>query len=127
MSRYAEQQRRTLIFVVLFFLFLTTAIGAVGYKSYRGYETQTRADTERWLSVVANAKADKVSEWHKNLLDYADLIYGNQAFASDVEAYLQNPNDTTARSRVRDELQAYQRRDEINRVDLLTPQGQNLF
>ncbi|MBI3738043.1 MAG: sensor histidine kinase [Chloroflexi bacterium] len=127
MSRYAEQQRRTLIFVFLFFLFLTTAIGAVGYKSYRGYEAQSRADTERWLSVVANAKADEVSGWHKNLLDYADLIYGNQAFSSDVATYLQNPHDAEARSRVCDELQAYQRRDEIDRVDLLNPQGQNLL
>jgi len=127
MSRYAEQQRRTLIFVFLFFLFLTTAIGAVGYKSYRGYEAQSRADTERWLSVVANAKADEVSGWRKNLLDYADVIYGNQAFSSDVAAYIQNPNNTEAGSRVRDELQAYQRRDEIDRVDLLNPQGQNLL
>ncbi|GEM_PF-6761213 len=126
-SQYAEQQRRTLILVVVFFLFLTTAIGAVGYKSYRGYEAQSRADTEHWLSMVANAKADAVNEWHKNLLDYADTIYGNEAFAKGASAYLQNPNDTKARARVRDELEAYQRRDEIDGIQLLNLQGQMLF
>lgn len=125
MNRYAEQQRRTLIFVVLFFLFLTAAIVAVGYKSYRGYEAESRADTEHWLSVIAKAKADAVSEWHTNLLNYGDLIYENQAFSSDVAAYFQYSYDTETQTRIREELQAYQRRDEIDGVALLNMQGQN--
>lgn len=127
MSRYAEQQRRTLIFVIVFFLFLTAAIGAVGYQSYRNYEAQSRAGTERWLFVVANAKADAVNEWRRNLLDYAALISENQMFSGDVASYLQNPDDAKARSRVRDELQSYQRRDEVDGVALLNPRGKKMF
>ena len=127
MTQYAEQQRRTLIFVVLFFVFLTAAIVAVGYKSYRNFEAQSRADTERWLSAAANAKADAVTAWQNDLLDYAGFVYKNQAFASIAAAYLQNPQDIEARALVLDELQAYQRRDEIDGIELLNPQGENLL
>jgi len=127
MTQYAEQQRRTLIFVVLFFVFLTAAIVAVGYKSYRNFEAQSRADTERWLSAAANAKADAVTAWQNDLLDYAGFVYKNQAFASIAAAYLQNTQDIEARALVLDELQAYQRRDEIDGIELLNPQGGNLL
>jgi len=127
MTQYAEQQRRTLIFVVLFFVFLTAAIVAVGYKSYRNFEAQSRADTERWLSAAANAKADAVTAWQNDLLDYAGFVYKNQAFASIAAAYLQNTQDIEARALVLDELQAYQRRDEIDGIELLNPQGENLL
>ncbi|OGO75644.1 MAG: hypothetical protein A3K45_00215 [Chloroflexi bacterium RIFOXYC12_FULL_59_14] len=127
MTQYTEQQRRSLIFVVLFFVFLTAAIVAVGYKSYRNFEAQSRADTERWLSAVANAKADAVTAWQSDLLDYAGFVYKNQAFASIAAAYLQNPQDIEARARVLDELQAYQRRDEIDGIELLNSQGGNLL
>ena len=127
MTQYAEQQRRTLIFVVLFFVFLTAAIVAVGYKSYRNFEAQSRADTERWLSAAANAKADAVTAWQNDLLDYAGFVSKNQAFASIAAAYLQNTQDIEARALVLDELQAYQRRDEIDGIELLNPQGGNLL
>ncbi|HSQ39509.1 MAG TPA: hypothetical protein VLM78_05065, partial [Anaerolineales bacterium] len=127
MTRYAEQQRRTLIFVVLFFIFLTATIGAIGYRSYRNFEAQARADTERWLSVVANAKADAVAAWQNNLLDYAGFIHENQAFSSAVTAYLQNAQDLEARTHILDELQAVQRRDEIDGIALLNLQGKNLL
>ena len=127
MTQYAEQQRRTLIFVVLFFIFLTATIGAVGYKSYRNFEAQSRADTERWLSAAANAKADAVTAWQNDLLDYAGFVYKNQAFASIAAAYLQNTQDIEARAHVLDELQAYQRRDEIDGIELLNSQGGNLL
>ena len=127
MTQYTGQQRRSLIFVVLFFVFLTAAIVAVGYKSYRNFEAQSRADTERWLSAAANAKADAVTAWQNDLLDYAGFVYKNQAFASIAAAYLQNPQDIEARARVLDELQAYQRRDEIDGIELLNSQGGNLL
>ena len=127
MTRYAEQQRRTLIFVVLFFIVLTATIGAVGYKSYRNFEAQSRTDTERWLSAVANAKADAVAAWQNDLLDYAGFVYKNQAFSSLAATYLQNTQDVEARVRVLDELQAYQRRDEIDGIELLDSQGENLL
>jgi signal transduction histidine kinase len=127
MTQYTGQQRRSLIFVVLFFVFLTAAIVAVGYKSYRNFEAQSRTDTERWLSAVANAKADAVTAWQSDLLDYAGFVYRNQAFASIAAAYLQNPQDIEARARVLDELQAVQRRDEIDGIELLNSQGGNLL
>lgn len=127
MTRYAEQQRRTLVFVVLFFIFLTATIGAIGYKSYRNFEAQSRADTERWLTVAANARADDVAAWQRDLLEYAGFVYKNQGFSSIAAAYLQNPQDIEARTRVLDELQAYQSRDEIDRIDLLNSQGGNLL
>ena len=127
MTRYAEQQRRTLIFVVLFFIVLTATIGAVGYKSYRNFEAQSRADTERWLSVAANVRGDAVIAWQNNLLDYAGFVHKDQAFSSAVAAYLQNTQDVEARARVLDELQAVQRRDEIDGIDLLNLQGENLL
>lgn len=127
MSRYAEQQRRTLVFVVLFFILLTGTIGAVGYKLYRDYEAQSYADTERWLTTVANSKADAVRVWHTNLLDYAGLIQEDREFSNSVAAYLQDPQDVDASARILDKLQAYQHRDEIDGVELLNPQGESLF
>jgi signal transduction histidine kinase len=127
MTLYAKQQRRTLIFVVLFFVFLTATIGAVGYKSYRNFEAQSRADTERWLSIAASAKAEALTAWQSDLLDYAGLLYNNQAFSNSIAAYLRNAQDIEARTTVLDELQAVQRRDEIDGIDLLDSQGVNLL
>jgi signal transduction histidine kinase len=127
MTQYAKQKRRTLVFVILFFIILTATIVAVGYKSYRNFEAQARADTERWLAVVANAKADEVTAWQNNLLDYADFVYKNQAFSSLAAAVLQNTQNVEARARVLNELQAVQRRDEIDGIDLLDLQGKILL
>ncbi|MBI5936176.1 MAG: sensor histidine kinase [Chloroflexi bacterium] len=127
MSAYAVQQRRTLIFVVVFFVLLTATIGAVGYTSYRNFETQTRAETERWLSVASETKADAVSVWHNDLMDYAALIRENQTLASAAASLLKDPQNAETSALLRDDLNNYKKRDEVSAIELLDPRGSRLI
>jgi len=126
MTIYAAQKRRTLTFVVLFFLFLTVTIGGVGYKSYRNFEAQSRADTARWLSVVANTKADSVIAWQNDLLSTAGFLYKNSVLPGATAIYLRNPQDAQARSSILAALEPLQDRDEIDGIDFLNTRGENI-
>ncbi len=127
MSAYAVQQRRTLIFVVVFFMLLTATIGAVGYKSYRNFESQTRAETERWLSVVSETKADAVSAWHNDLMDYAALIRANRTLASAAASLFNEPQNAETSALLHDDLSVYKERDEVSALELLDSRGNRLI
>jgi len=126
MNAYAAQQRRTLIFVVLFFILLATTIAAIGYRSYRNFETQTRAETERWLNVVSGAKADAVNAWRGDLLDFASLIQKDRALHSAIASAFQKPPDPQASAQILAELETYAQRDEVSLIEALDAQGKRL-
>ncbi|MBV6397106.1 MAG: hypothetical protein HFACDABA_02711 [Anaerolineales bacterium] len=126
MNAYAAQQRRTLIFVILFFILLATTIAAIGYRSYRNFETQTRAETETWLNIVSGVKADAVNAWHADLLDFANLIQQDRALDRAIASAIQNAPAPQAPAQILAELEVYAQRDETGLIEALDPQGKRL-
>jgi signal transduction histidine kinase len=124
MQSYARQQRRTLLISIVLFAVLAAIIITVGYRSYRNFEAQSRTEAENWLSITENSKLNGLANWRKNLLNYANLIYKNQAFSDSVALYFENEQDAQTKENILQWLQAYQENSELDRVDLLGIQGE---
>ena len=123
MKPYAEKQRRTLIIAIFLFLLLAATIIAVGYRYYRNFESQSRAEAEVWLSTIENSKLSGLADWRRDLLHYANFIYENQAFSDSVALYFKDKGDVAAKEAILHWLEAYQKNDEFDRIYLLDAQG----
>jgi len=88
MKQYAEKQKRTLIISIFIFLLLAVGIIAVGYKSYRKFELQSRAQAESRIATITKSKINGLTDWREDLLDDANFIYKNPAFSNLTGRYL---------------------------------------
>jgi PAS domain S-box-containing protein len=86
-------------------LYLVMALVAVailvgGYLFYRDQEQQMRQRIEGGLSIMAQLKADQITEWRAERLMDANMLAGSPFFAEGVAKYLASPTDTEAKDKV---------------------------
>jgi PAS domain S-box-containing protein len=79
---------------------VAAVILAGGYLLYHFQEQQTRQRTESGLSIVAESKADQISEWRAARLVDANTLAGSPSFTDTVAAYIATPTDNEARDKV---------------------------
>jgi PAS domain S-box-containing protein len=79
---------------------VATVILAGGYLIYHFQEQQTLQRTESGLAVVAQSKADQVSEWRAARLVDANTLAGSPSFTDTVAAYMASPMDNEIRDKV---------------------------
>jgi PAS domain S-box-containing protein len=123
MKQYAEKQKRTLIISIFVFLLLAAGISIVGYKSYTGFELQSRAQTEGRISAITKSKINGLVVWRKELLGDANFIYKNMAFSNLAARHLKNPQDVDAQRHIHDWLNSYLIRGQYDQIYLLDIQG----
>ncbi|MBI3161146.1 MAG: sensor histidine kinase [Chloroflexi bacterium] len=123
MNPFAQKQRLTLINSILLFLLLAGTIAAVGYRAYRNFEKNTRAEAEDWLSAIGDAKAGGLKDWRFDILSDAGLIHQNKVFYDTVSLYFTDTGNTTARDNVLAWLEGYGNNDEFDQVHLLDADG----
>jgi PAS domain S-box-containing protein len=127
MKQYAEKQKRTLIISIFIFLLLAVGIIAVGYKSYRKFELQSRAQAESRIATITKSKINGLAAWHEDLFDDANFIYKNPAFSNLAGRYLKNPQDVEAKKYIHGWLNIYQTHDQFDQIILLDAQGEMLL
>jgi hypothetical protein len=79
---------------------VAAVILAGGYLLYHFQEQQQRHRTESGLSIVAESKADQISEWRAARLVDANTLAGSPSFTDTVAAYIATPTDNEARNKV---------------------------
>ncbi|MCJ7435216.1 MAG: PAS domain S-box protein [Anaerolineales bacterium] len=127
MKQYAEKRKRTLIISIFIFLLWIAGVTAVGYKSYRDFEVQSRAQAESRISTITKSKINGLAAWRKELLDDANFIYKNPAFSNLAARCLKNPQDVEAQKYIRDWLNGYLINGQVDQMVLLDTQGATLL
>jgi len=79
---------------------VTVAILVGGYLFYHDQGQQMRQRVEGGLSIVAQLKADQITEWRAERLMDANMLVGSPFFAEGVAKYLASPTDTEAKDKV---------------------------
>ena len=71
-----------------------------GYVFYYFQEQQMRQRIESGLAMLAQLKAEQITEWRAERLVDANVLVGSPFFAEGVEKYLAAPMDTEAKDKV---------------------------
>jgi PAS domain S-box-containing protein len=127
MSHYDKKERRAFFVYISTFFLLAIGFAVSGYQSYRNYEQQFRAQTERQLSAIAELKVKELVNWRRERLIDAELLHDNLAFSALVENYFENPEDIGMRSQLIEWLGHYQDSDQYDKVFLLDASGAERF
>lgn len=114
-----KQAERSLAVLLFIFLLIVTSISAVGYLSYRRYESRFRAQVENQLSSIARLKAGVLEHWRKERLADAEILYRNASFSALTQRYLENPADGRAKAELQVWLDKFAAYEQYNRVFLL--------
>ena len=88
--------------LVLIFVLLSAGFVAAGYRYYRNYERQFRAEAERQLSAIAELKGDELTQYRKERLWDAESLSENPAFSGLVRRFFDHPEDAEVRQQIRE-------------------------
>jgi PAS domain S-box-containing protein len=109
--------------LALIFVLLAAGIVTVGYRYYRNYERQFRADAERELSAIADLKVDELAQYRKERLLDAGAFFKNDAFSVLVRRFLEHPEDGEAQPQIEEWVVKYMATDQYDLICLFDAQG----
>jgi PAS domain S-box-containing protein len=105
----------------LVFLLLAAGIVTVGWLYCRNYEKQFRIGIERQISVIADLKAEDLTQYRKERLEDGSMFFQNAPFAALVRRFLKKPEDAEVQRQIQTWLGNC--RPYYDEVRLLDPQG----
>jgi PAS domain S-box-containing protein len=116
-------ERRSGYFFFLVLIFLTIGITAISSFSYWQYRKNYRAEVDRNLSAVADAKVDELRHWRSERLEDASIFSKNPIFTNLVQDFFENPKNTNTRRLIQAWMGKIQENPQYNQVCLLNTQG----
>ncbi len=115
--------KRTGLVFLLTFLLLAAGIIGVGMFYYRSYAKQQRAEVGQQLSAIADLKVVELTQWRKERLGYANLLFQNAAFSVVVQRFFESPDDADAQHQLQTWLDKFAANMGYDRIRLLDAQG----
>ena len=109
---------------VFFMIFVVMATGIItaGFLYYRHFAKNHRIAVEGQLSAIVDLKVAELYHWRYERLQDAQLFYGNSNFSSLVLRYLDDPENSSLRSRLQSWLHKIQSL-QYSRVGLYDVEG----
>jgi signal transduction histidine kinase len=108
---------------LLVFILLATGIVTIGAFYYRYYEQRFRAEVERQLTVVADLKKSELTQWRRERLGDASVLFKNAAISELVRATLEQPDDGRAPAQLKVWFGKYGEYLKYDQISLLDADG----
>ena len=86
--------------LIIIFLLLGIGIGASGYFYYKDQKEQMKKHIGEELTAIADLKADQISNWRKERMGDAKVIFENSIVISASFDWLKNPQDLVLKQRI---------------------------
>ncbi|MEW6054144.1 MAG: ATP-binding protein [Nitrospirota bacterium] len=83
--------------LIIFFLVLSTGIGAIGYYYYRGQLENAMKEKMKELSAIADLKVEQIEHWREERMIDASYIYNNPVIADQIMHLQKNPSSSVHR------------------------------
>jgi PAS domain S-box-containing protein len=114
---------RTALTFTLILILLAAGIVTAGYRYYRNYERQFRAEAGRQLSAIAEVKVDELVQYRKERLWDAGTLFQNATFSGLVRRFLEHPEDAEAQQQIQDWAAQYLATEQYDLACLFDAQG----
>ena len=111
-----------LIALIIFFA-ASACIIILGYYIYHNQKTDIGKAAGQQLTAIAELKVWEISNWRKERIGDANVIYKNTAFASDVFQYFNDPSSLEAKNNILSLLSATQESYQYKNILLLDKQN----
>ncbi|HBC47267.1 MAG TPA: hypothetical protein DCZ43_09495, partial [candidate division Zixibacteria bacterium] len=112
-------------FYIAMFTLAATGIITLGYLYIRNFEQQYRAEIDKQLVFVANAKTDGLLQWKHERLGNASVFYNNPAFVTLVSRYFDDSTGVNNQKQLHGWLAKLETYAEYDRVILLDTRYNN--
>jgi PAS domain S-box-containing protein len=123
MNTHKQTERRTAYILILIFVFLTAGIVTASSLYYLDYEKRYRAGVESQLSAIADLKVGELTQFRKERLSDAAVLFRNVSFSALIRHFLENPRGADAQRQVQAWIDKYQANYQYDRVFLLDARG----
>ena len=101
------------------FVVICIGIVCIGIFTFKDYESRFRVQIEAQLSVIAELKVDQVTQWRKEKLGDANVIFNNNEFTDLVREYLKDPIAFDNKSHLEGWLEKYNISYQYNKMFLM--------
>ncbi|MBI4842952.1 MAG: PAS domain S-box protein [Nitrospirae bacterium] len=109
--------------LLLIFLFLAGGILTTGYLYFQAHEKQYLRKAGQELTIIKDMKVSELTQWRKERMDDAAILFRNSSFSKLVIRYFNNPEDHDARKQLLEWMSKFQGRNEFNNIRLLDIHG----
>jgi PAS domain S-box-containing protein len=108
---------------LLIFVLLAAGIVTAGWFYNRKFAQRYRGEAERQLSAIADLKVGELTQWRKERLGDADVLFKNASFSALVRDVQNKPADADAQRQLQTWLEKYGTHFRYDHVRLLDTQG----
>ncbi len=122
-----DEIKRTRGFLLTLYAALSVAIIAVGFVSYRSYETSLRARVGDQLTAIVQLKTTEVSAWRSERISDGDLLMRTPGFADLVERTLSGKDQDAARADLTRWFEEIQVAYDYSMVSLIDESGERVL
>ena len=123
MNTHKQTERRTAYILILIFVFLTAGIVTTSSLYYLDYEKRYRAGVESQLSAIADLKVGELTQFRKERLSDATMLFRNVSFSALIRHYWENPRDADVQRQIQAWIGNYKATYRYDRVFLLDARG----
>ena len=109
--------------LILIFIVLAGGISTAGHFFYSDYEKNYRTQVDQQISAISDLKSRDIVQWRKERLGDANQLFGNSAFSSLAQRYIEHPDDTDAKEQLSSWLSHYFEYYQYSSVLLLDTSG----
>jgi PAS domain S-box-containing protein len=123
MNTPRQTERQTAYILILIFVFLTAGIVTTSSLYYLGYEKRYRAGVESQLSAIADLKVGELTQFRKERLSDAAMLFRNVSFSALIRHFSENPRDADVQRQIQAWIGNYKASYRYDRVFLLDARG----
>jgi PAS domain S-box-containing protein len=123
MNTHKQTERRTAYILILIFVFLTAGIVTASSLYYLDYEKRYRAGVEDQLSAIADLKVGELTQFRKERLSDATMLFRNVSFSALIRHFWENPRDADVQRQIQAWIGNYKASYRYDRVFLLDARG----
>ncbi len=117
---FTKEKSHSPLLLLLLFSVLATGIVVAGFFAYRDYARNHSAETERQLTTIAELKVHELTQYRKERMGDALLLFDNASLAALVGRYLEHPEDTANTQKLQkwlNNLEAHYQYDTVRLLD----------
>ena len=103
------EKKPSLLITLIIFFSASVFIIILGYYIYQNQKTYINNAARQQLTAIAELKVWEISNWQKERIGDANVIYKNTVFAASVLQYFNNPSALEAKKDILSLLSATQR------------------
>jgi two-component system, cell cycle sensor histidine kinase and response regulator CckA len=110
---------------VLIVLFLLLVLGLIfaGTRFYNAQKERVKSEVHNNLTTIADLKVWQILKWREDQVNYAEFVFDNNLFASQVDEYFRNPDRISSKQKLFFEMESFKNHFGYESILLVSTKG----